>query len=273
MMQARTLARSTRVRRGDRGTLGLEACLVSPTIDLGSGDLVSDTLAGGVLDFLRGASAARPAKAQKLKLAANCGAAARLPNASGAPERVWLALGAAAGLKAEAARPNGGAMAADSTENQLGVVVFYALPGELRAALWQKAMTFSAERQLPVLFVVLPPAQGKGGAARSPKSGDLSALALRSGVAGIPVDADDAVAIYRVAQESIGHARIGGGPALMECVPFAIAGAAARRGPVTNAIAILEQYMLQRGVATRAWMERESKAFIRRMATRAAASR
>ena len=42
----------------------------------------------------------------------------------------------------------------------------------------------------------------------------MSALALmrRSGDCG---DAHDAVAIYRVAQESIGHARMGGGPALM----------------------------------------------------------
>jgi len=80
------------------------------------------------------------------------------------------------------------------------------------------------------------------------------------------VDAEDAVAIYRVAQESIGHARIGGGAALMECVPFVLEGAVGKVRVTEDAIAGLERYMLQRGVATRAWMERETKNFAKRLA-------
>jgi TPP-dependent pyruvate/acetoin dehydrogenase alpha subunit len=81
-------------------------------------------------------------------------------------------------------------------------------------------------------------------------------------VSGIPVVADDAVAIYRVAQESIGRARVGGGAALMECVPFVTKGAA---GP-GDGIAGLESYLLERKVATKAWMEREAKGFAKRVA-------
>jgi len=74
------------------------------------------------------------------------------------------------------------------------------------------------------------------------------------------------VAIYRVAQESIGHARIGGGTALMECVPFVPVGATGKVRVTQDAIAGLEQYMVQRGIASRAWMEREAKSFARRVA-------
>jgi TPP-dependent pyruvate/acetoin dehydrogenase alpha subunit len=92
-------------------------------------------------------------------------------------------------------------------------------------------------------------------------------------VPGIPVDADDAVALYRVAQESIGRARIGGGAALMECVPFVLDGLAGRRNAAPDGIAGLENYLLQRGVATRVWMGREAKSFAKRVAQEKAASK
>jgi TPP-dependent pyruvate/acetoin dehydrogenase alpha subunit len=136
-------------------------------------------------------------------------------------------------------------------------------------ALWRKALTFAREKDLPVLFVVLPSAHAKGAA----KIGNVSAMALRCGLPGIPVDADDAVAIYRVAQESIGHARIGGGAALIECVPFMVEGTAGKRGRTADAIAVLESYLLERRVATRAWVERESRSFAKRLATENVASK
>ena len=89
----------------------------------------------------------------------------------------------------------------------------------------------------------------------------------------IAVDADDAVALYRVAQESIGHARIGGGPALMECVPFVLQTTESKRRPATDAITALERYLLQRGVASRAWIEREAKSFAKRAEVERTASK
>jgi hypothetical protein len=49
--------------------------------------------------------------------------------------------------------------------------------------------------------------------------------------------------------------------------------AAGKRTPAVDAVAGLEEYMLHRKVATRAWMEREAKAFARRAAARPAASK
>jgi TPP-dependent pyruvate/acetoin dehydrogenase alpha subunit len=302
LAMARTLALALRsARRGQSpaaGTLGLEAALVSATADLGPCDMVSDALAGGVVDFLRGTSLKEVLRAGKAGasasrrsrksgtgvrgLVAECGAAVRLPSTTDAAERIWAALGAAAALKAAAAqarvedkakaevkaKTTDMAAARQATEaRQAGVVVVYALVDEVPAALWKKALRFAADQELPVVFVVLPPARERGGKARAAaKAGGVGALALSCGVPAIVVDADDAVAIYRVAQESIGHARIGGGAALMECVPFVLKGAAGKVRVTQDAIAGLERTMLQRGVAARAWMEREAKAFAKRIA-------
>jgi hypothetical protein len=267
MAQARALGRSLPARRGHRSTVGLEASLVSPTIDLGTADLVSDAISGGVLEFLRGTVSGGKRK----RLAAECGHAAQLASPPGAAERTWTALGAAAALKAEAAtrrsqaKPDSGDPAASSS-----VVVAYLWPGELQAALWRKAMTFAAEQLLPVIFVVLPPAASPS--LRAARLGAVSTLALSCGVPGIAVDGDDAVALYRVAQESIGHARSGGGPALMECIPFVLPATAGRKAPRPDAIAGLAEYILGRRVATQAWMDREAKVFAKKMAADAAAS-
>ena len=277
MVQARTLARMLPPARGARSTAGLEACLASAAVDLGPGDLVSDALTGGGVDFLRGATLAkvlRPGQTSaKRGVSANCGSAARLQPPSGIAERIWSALGAAAALKAETARTATEAKAAGSTPRQAGVVVIYSLPNEMPAAQWRKALTFAREQELPVLFVVLPAPAAKGGRPYAPKRGGVSALAVSCGLPGIPVDADDAVAIYRVAQESIGHARMGGGTAVMECVPFVIARAPGKRPGGADSIAGLEHYMLHRRVATRAWMDGEAKAFARRVASAKAASK
>lgn len=282
MAQARALEKALpRVKRGraiglatkTTGTFGLEACLVSTAADLGPGDLVSDALAGGVVDFLRGMAPSevlRPEKADRSSrrgagvrgMALVCAAAARLPDLTGSAERIWMALGAAAVLKT-AAQARAEDCAEGGTARQAGVVVVYILAGELPAVLWKKGLKFTAEQQLPVIFVILPALDGK---TRRARTGGVSALAQGCGVPAIVVDADDAVAIYRVAQESIGHARIGGGAALMECVPFVMEGAAGKVRVTEDAIAGLERHLVQRGIATRAWMEREAKAFAKRVA-------
>ena len=272
MLMARTVARLLPRSRSDQDATGLEACLVSPTVDLGPGDLVSDVLTGGVVDFLRGATLAsvlQPELATKKRgVHADCGKAARLINPIDIVERVWSALGAAAALRALAPHAKAHTKA-DAEPRQAGVVVFYVLPDQLPTALLRKALTFAREKALPVLFVVLPappPKDAKG------TTSSISSIALRCGVPGMPVDAHDAVAIYRVAQEAIGHARIGGGPALIESMHFVVEGGK-KRGQAHDAISGLEQYILQRRVAPRAWMDREAASFAKQAAAAKAASK
>src|SRR5262249_24241143 len=91
----------------------------------------------------------------------------------------------------------------------------------------------AAAEQLPILFVC------DGGSTRQ----DLAAKAYEHGLPGIPVDGHDAVAIYRVASESLAHARQGNGPTLIECKPWT-AGKAKKRDAVRN----MEEYLLRKGL-------------------------
>jgi TPP-dependent pyruvate/acetoin dehydrogenase alpha subunit len=298
MTQARALEkalpkskRSRTVEAKATATRGLEAALVSAAFDLGSGDLVVDALTGGVVGFLRGAALSDVLRTEKTKgesrvrRAATSVCATRLSAPTGIAERIWAAMGAAAALKSTNAQARVAARAkaevkaelasdveayaqAATTARQAGVVVFYALPGEVSSSLWKKVLKFAAEQDLPMVFVVLPAVSVRGDKARAAKIGGVSSLALGCAVPGIAVDADDAIAIYRVAQESIGRARAGGGAALIECVPFILEGkgVAARRAANADAIATLERYLLDRGVATRKWMESEAKSFAKRLA-------
>jgi TPP-dependent pyruvate/acetoin dehydrogenase alpha subunit len=268
MLHAQMLGRVLPSRR--REGSGFEACLVSTSVDLGPGDLISDAFVGGPVEYLRGASLASvlhpSATAKKRAHAANCGNASCLPVAHNPAERIWTALGAAAALKSRAAQAAAEAKAAHAASTQSGVVLVYLLPGEMQPALWQRTLAFAAEHKLPVVFVSLPPAQAPAAKSRLARLGSVSTIALRCHVPGIPVDADDAVAIYRVAQESIGHARIGGGPALLECIPCILPEAHPVRKPSSEAIAALERYILDRGIVTRAWLKREANSFALRIA-------
>jgi TPP-dependent pyruvate/acetoin dehydrogenase alpha subunit len=247
---------------------GLEACLVSTAVDLGPGDLLSDSVSGGVVDFLRGTPlpAVFGGKARRGAYAAGCGMALRLPSPNPIAGRLWAALGAASALKAIAthakAHPAPGAEAEGTqTKQHPGVVLACVRPGEAPPAVWRAVLKSAAALELPVVFVVLPP-----GAKHTAKAGGAGALSLACGVPAIAVDRDDAVAIYRVAQESIGRARAGGGAALIECVPFVLHGTRGKATRPADAIDTMERYLLGRGVASRAWIEREAKAFARKLA-------
>jgi TPP-dependent pyruvate/acetoin dehydrogenase alpha subunit len=199
---------------------------------------------------------------------AHCGAASSLPHTLRIADRLWAGLGAAAALKSQLPRTCPQARDQPALPTPLNVVVLYALPSEASPALWRSALAFAAAHELPAIFVVLPDLRSQAHRSPGPKADRISAIALRATVPAIAVDADDPVAIYRVAQESIGRARAGGGPALIECVPFILEAVSNRRAPTPDALAALEQYTLQRGVAAQTWIDRESRSFALRLVSR-----
>ena len=93
---------------------------------------------------------------------------------------------------------------------------------------------------------------------------NLSARTARWGVPGIPVDAGDAVALYRVAQESLGRTRGGDGPVLIECVAYPMEGS--RGGAPTDPLVQMEEFLLGRKVCSKAWLERAGDGLRRRIA-------
>ena len=68
------------------------------------------------------------------------------------------------------------------------------------------------------------------------------------------VDANDAVALYRVTQESLGRIRGGGGPVLIECKGYLVEGA---QGDASqDPLVLMQGFLLGRKVCTRAWLKR-----------------
>ena len=224
---------------------GAEACLVSTVLSLLPGDLTSESSPGLVIEFLRGT------KLDKLlhrtsgsrTSGSAISASSELPPIEDTIARLHLSVGAALASK-----------------KRSSLVVAYVDAGALTYPQWKPVLKLAASRSAPILFIVLLRSE------KSSKPGQLSLIATACGVPGIPVDASDPIALYRVAQESLLRIRSGGGPVLMECIPFQIPG---KRAESTDPIFRMQQLLLPRGIATEAWFEEISKRFANRLKTQA----
>jgi len=113
----------------------------------------------------------------------------------------------------------------------------------------EKYLRAAGDEQLPVIFV-------RNGNPRSASRIPGPAC----GFPAITVDSDDVVAIYRVASESIAHARRGNGATLIECVPWPLA----EEGEA-DAVASMERYLTQHGVAFERSKARVKEGFARKL--------
>ena len=213
MVEARVLGET--MRRGKvRGfAAGTEACWVGSAIGLrdAEGDFASAGSVGGVLDLVLGLGWKAAVRGERSPQ--RLGGDALQPM-----ERIWFALGATSRVVGT---------------QTVGLV--YAGTAELQGTTWRQVLEQAQRMELPVVFVAIP---GKG------DEPGVAEQATRWGVPGIPVDASDTVAMYRVAQESLGRARARGGPAVIEGVRFPGA---------SDAVSLLRRQLLARRVATEAW--------------------
>jgi TPP-dependent pyruvate/acetoin dehydrogenase alpha subunit len=247
------LQKKMKARRRLESIRGQEACRVSTAIDLGPGDLVSDSQVGVVMDMLAGEKVSSLLKrvaalhsGKKIKNATAAGISARLlPWIDDAGERLRMAMGAALSFK---------------TLGQANVVVAYVRHGEVARGVWRQVLGLASKLELPVIFVVLPAVKGE----KRNGMANLSAKTARWGVPGIPVDVADAVALYRVAQESMGRTRGGDGPVLIECIQCRVKG----KGAVASVDPIVQmaKFLLDRKVCTKAWLEGVGEGLRRRIA-------
>ena len=141
-------------------------------------------------------------------------------------ERLMLALGAASALRLQGAGR---------------LVLVYVESDEPAATLWKQVLGVAGRSGAPIVFVLLPPGNVK-------KQGLISNQAQGWGVPGIPVDAADAVALYRVMQESVLRARGGDGPSLVECVTWRVPGT--ETTPV-DGVKAMRMLLEQRGLLLR----------------------
>lgn len=124
-------------------------------------------------------------------------------------------------------------------EKQGHVAVVYTSTGEMEtgseADREREIFAVAAKLALPAIYVV------EGGT--SPE-GSCGAIPV------IRVDGSDAVAVYRVAYESITRARDGGGPTMIECVAWPLADEAA------DPLLKLEQYLTGKRLFRKDWKKR-----------------
>jgi TPP-dependent pyruvate/acetoin dehydrogenase alpha subunit len=218
-----------------RRAVGMEACRVSLAQGLGADDAMLDSRPGALMDHLLGA---------KLKDVLNGKGSKRLmPFIASAEERLLAGLGAALLFKQRGL--------------QDGAVVFVE-HGEASSPVWRKAFSLAATHELPVIFVALPDRNGQ-----TTTGVGVSGISHTCGVPGIHVDASDAIALYRVVQESWLRIRGAGGPVLIECVPFHVQGS--RKG-VADPVVELGKYLVNRRVSTEGWLVRTRTSFNRRLA-------
>ena len=131
----------------------------------------------------------------------------------------------------------GAAMTSTGRPPQPVVVAFFERH-EIDPRHWPEALARAAD--LPLLLIVLPRWKGREDAL------DLAKLSRASKFPAIPVDAQDPVALYRVAQESLGRARAAGGAAMIEAIHL----------DSPPAIDKLAEYLTQRGVVSPSWITR-----------------
>ena len=112
------------------------------------------------------------------------------------------------------------ALANQQAKTENVVVVFYA-DGATSLNNWHETLTFAGRRSLPLVLVHQKNLTVQfDSAGHENKVQEITPKAVDYGFPEITVDGNDAVAVYRVAQEAIERARCGGGPTLIDAQTY-----------------------------------------------------
>ncbi len=201
----------------------LEACWVASAIDLKPGDLTSIAKDAWLLDYIRALGkreAARAATRSDIAKIEQTAASKLAPI-----DRMLCAVGMAMAIP----KPS--------------VVVAYTAADELNPAEWKRLLTAAMEGELPFVIVSTP---GKS---------DISGIVKRMGAKSIPVipvDAGDAVAIYRVMQETLVRARADGGVVVVECIDCKV-----------DPVKLMGSQLVKKTICTQKWVAGVESSFHR----------
>lgn len=195
---------------------GREAAMAAVAADLQSSDVVVAEFAGSVDDIARGHVAVRMERRSF-------------------EERVIEALSDAVGDRMR----------------RTGRITAIFFDGTENSRVMQEARALAIAAKLPVLLVEHLPTKGRRD--RS-KTNGKKAAALE--YPSIPVDAQDVIAMYRTAHESMARAREGSGPTHIVSVRWQLAAAGRRRAAKSetqNAVEHLEEWLMARGLPAQEW--------------------
>lgn len=213
---------------------GFEAALAAVLLGLKAGDMVLDATGSQSVEHLLEGTVPNLLLQKSLPVSASSALPLKhLPFIANGERRLIFALGSAAAAKV-------------SGRHQ--AVVVYVLHREIEKSAWRWALANAMKQELPILFVLLPKlGRSDGGGYR-----DILGLAKKDAVPGISIEGTDSIALYRVAQESLGRIRGGDGPVLMECVTYKLPGKQPK--DQSDAVLKLKQYLLDRRIADAAWL-------------------
>jgi TPP-dependent pyruvate/acetoin dehydrogenase alpha subunit len=159
-------------------------------------------------------------------------------------------LASASTAEARFAIATGYALARRGTDE---VTLAFSGPGITSLAALGPALAYAAQHKLGMVFVIETAADVDVSSARH---------TAPLGLYGIPVDGNDVIALYRVAQESIQRARRGVGPTLIDCKPWPLA---TKRDGSADPVRRLEEALERRGVPTNKLKEATITAFRREL--------
>jgi len=145
---------------------------------------------------------------------------------------------------------------AAQTANQQSIVAAILPSSELLLKRWHDVLAAAASQRLPIIFVHYADTGDQAGTEKTGRK-SKNPRALFHGVPAITVDAQDAVAIYRVAYEAIMRARQGRGATLLECMTLAqaaVSGNAKKNEPISDPhrlpdpVATMEAYLKSKDI-------------------------
>jgi TPP-dependent pyruvate/acetoin dehydrogenase alpha subunit len=184
--------------------------------------------------------------------------------------RVGTAIAGAGGMAAlDPLNLGTGIALAHQLEKTRNVVVALSAGGTSPKDRWHAAMKFAGAHKLPVIYVLRCSSAFENGATtRTPALEEISFMTHDCGFPAVIVDGNDAVAVWRVTQESIQRARNGAGPTLIECET--------RFTEYKDPLAHMEHYMRKRSVWDDRWRREaadEIRAEIKAMSAGGSASK
>ena len=121
-------------------------------------------------------------------------------------------------------------------------------PEESAGDVLREARAVAWAAKLPVIFVE----RGNDGTMPTRRAKAVNGSAAGELIS-IPVDAQDVIAMYRVAHESIARARQGSGPTRIVCLSLSAADDRGSRFDSSNAVANLEKWLVARGLPVEQW--------------------
>ena len=137
-------------------------------------------------------------------------------------------------------------------ENTRSVVVALSAAGASTPDHWREGMKLAGTRKLPIIYVLKCSSAFETGAENVPSLEEISFMARGCGFPAVIVDGHDAVAVWRVSQESIHRARNRGGPTLIECD--------VRFTQYADPLAHMEHYMKKRDAWNDEWRREATEA-------------